>query len=440
MIALGIIATGCIFTGTNPSYTSHELKHHATASKAKFIISEPDILGNISSVAKILSLPLFILNANGSSGFPSWRTLLNYDEEDWVRFDSQQKSQTTTAMLLFSSGTTGLPKPAILSNYNLIAQHTLAFEHQPPPYLRKRLVPLPLFHAATAPSTITGALRSGHPNYIMARFEPTLYLQNVQRFSITDLVLVPPMVVSLVNLPSPATAKSKAEQLKSVRFAAAGAAPLDKEMQARLQALLPHDAPFTQVWAMTETSCFASAFPWPENDNTGSVGRFLPGLDVKLVDDDGKEIEAYDKPGELCIRGPTVIRGYLDNPQANARDFDTDGYFHTGDILYCDGETKLWYIIDRKKELIKVRGFQVAPAEIEGVLLEYEAVLDVAVIGVKVGRDEEVPRAYVVLKPGMEGVSEQSIKSFTGTRLAGYKRLDGGEWLRVFKCNGTELY
>lgn len=217
------------------------------------------------------------------------------------------------------------------------------------------------------------------------------------------------------------------KSLLSIRQAIAGAAPLSAETQARLQALLPKDSPFTQIWAMTETSCIASYFYPPENDDTGSVGRFMPSLDVKLVDVDDSDVEVgpYDTRGELCIRGPSVIRGYLDNPTANAESWDNDGFFHTGDIAICDGETKLWYIVDRKKELIKVRGFQCAPAEIEGVLLQNPAVGDVAVIGVDGGASGELPRAFVVKRKGVE-LSEGDVKGWVKERLAGYKQLEGG--------------
>lgn len=100
---------------------------------------------------------------------------------------------------------------------------------------------------------------------------------------------------------------------------------------------------------MTETSCVATRFPYPETDTTGSIGKPIPNVDLKLVDDDGKDVSEYDLRGEICIRGPTVVKGYFENPEANARDWDEDGFFHTGDIGYVDGKTKLWYIVDRKK-------------------------------------------------------------------------------------------
>lgn len=130
------------------------------------------------------------------------------------------------------------------------------------------------------------------------------------------------------------------------------------------------------------------------------------------------------------MRGPTIIKGYFNNAAANAASYDSNGYFKTGDILYCDGATKLWYIVDRKKELIKVRGFQVAPPEVEGVLLEHEGIVDCAVIGVKNGQagggEEELVRAYVVRRQGGRKVREEEVKAWVKGRLASYKALTGG--------------
>ena len=142
---------------------------------------------------------------------------------------------------------------------------------------------------------------------------------------------------------------NKNYSLKSIKIGASGVAPLDKLPQARLQALLSKEATFGQVWGMTETSCIATRFPYPEHDITGSVGRPLPNLDLKLVDDNGKDISGYNVRGELCVRGPTVVRGYFENPEANARDWDEDNFFHTGDIAYIEEGTDRWYIVDRKK-------------------------------------------------------------------------------------------
>ena len=284
-----------------------------------------------------------------------------------------------------------------------------------------------MFHAAIAPYTHTTTLRSGRESYIMRRFALPDFLNYSEQFRITNMVLVPPMVVAILNVAKD-NERFVRRCLSTVKAVVGGAAPLDAETQNRLQAFLPEGSAFTQLWAMSETSCIASYFYYPESDNTGSVGRFMPNIDVKLVDsesDDGVEVGPYDVRGELCVRGPTVIKGYLDNPEANKRDWDADGYFHTGDIVYCDSKTKLWYVVDRKKELIKVRGFQVAPNEIEGVLLSHPRIKDVAVIGVDRGEKGELPRAYVVTAPG-QSLREEEVRSWVGERLARYKQLEGG--------------
>jgi acyl-CoA synthetase (AMP-forming)/AMP-acid ligase II len=254
------------------------------------------------------------------------------------------------------------------------------------------------------------------------------FLRYMEQFKVTSMIIVPPQVVAMVNAAKDDEAFVR-KCLRYVHNAVGGAAPLDAETQGKLQALMPKGSAFTQLWAMTETTCIASYFYHPEQNLTASVGQFVPNIDVKLVnpdpDSDGEEVGPYDVRGELCVRGPTVIRGYLDNPEANARDWDNEGYFRTGDILYCDSKTKLWYVVDRRKELIKVRGFQVAPNEIEGVLLAQPDIRDAAVIGITEGKAGELPRGYVVTKPGAK-LTEKEVNNWVGARLARYKQLEAG--------------
>jgi 4-coumarate--CoA ligase len=239
--------------------------------------------------------------------------------------------------------------------------------------------------------------------------------------NITDLTLIPPQVISLLEHPIPTP--QKRELLKSVRLAYGGAAPLDAVTQSKFQDLMPEGSPFTQVMGMTETSCFASLLPYPEDYDTGSVGRSLSNLDVKLLDDNGKEPQDYSRPGELAIRGPSITEGYVGVPRE--RDFDAEGYLRTGDILYRDRTSGLWYIVDRKKETIKVRGFQVAPKELEGVLLEYAGIADAAVISVQGPGGDERPRAYVVKMEDVS-VNKTDVEKWIEGKLARYKWLSGG--------------
>lgn len=262
----------------------------------------------------------------------------------------------------------------------------------------------------------------------MRRFELESWMRNIEKFQITEANMVPPMVIQVINSPL-----TKKYSLKSIRNSWVGAAPLAAEPQARYKALLRSDTPFNQVWDMSETSCIATMVQYPEHDPTGSVGRFLPNHDAKLVDDEGLDITDYDIAGELCVRGALIVKGYFNNPEANRLAWDVDGYFHTGDIAMRRKDNGLWYIVDRKKELIKVRGFQVAPAELEGVLLSHPSISDAAVIGVSAGgvnasageQGTEMPRAYIVVKGGNR-MSEADVQTYMRERLAGYKQLVGG--------------
>ncbi|KAL3417885.1 4-coumarate-CoA ligase 2 [Phlyctema vagabunda] len=438
MVVLGILGAGMAFTGTNPSYTEFEFVHHLKMSKASFIITEPEMLPQALGAASACGIStsnirIFdVLKQAVPDGFQSWEELFTHGEEDWVRFDDEKTSRNTTAGRLFSSGTTGLPKAAVISHYNLIAQHTIVHEAIQKPYAIRRLLTLPMFHAACIPVAHTTALRMGDASYVMRRFELESFLGNIEKYSISELTIVPPIAVAIIM--SPLTPKYS---LRSVRYANCGAAPLSKETQARFQSLLSKGAPFTQVWGMTETCCIGFMFHFNEHDDTGSVGRMLPNLDAKIIDDDGNDITAYDTRGELCVRGPTVIPQYFENPAANESSFDADGFLKTGDIVYCTAASKKWYIVDRKKELIKVRGFQVAPPEIEGVLLSHPLIIDAAVIGVRKNKAEDVmsgengeefPRAYVVKRPDPESreLDEQSVRMWCAHKLARYKDLTGG--------------
>lgn len=187
---------------------------------------------------------------------------------------------------------------------------------------------LPMFHAATAPLAHYSPLRTGDKIYTVKRFELESYLAMVQKHEITEGAFVPPMVHMIISSPL-----MEKYSLKSIRLGHTGAAPLDPGSQARLKKFLRDDTTLTQVWGMTETSCTCSMTPWTEgHETTGSVGKMLPNTDAKLVDDDGKDVSEDGVQGELCVRGPLVVKGYYKNPEANKRDWDEEGFFHTGDV------------------------------------------------------------------------------------------------------------
>ncbi|KAJ5934087.1 hypothetical protein N7466_003634 [Penicillium verhagenii] len=420
ILVLAIIGAGGIFTGSNPAYTPNELAHHVKAAECKFLISEPEILHNLLTAAKKVGIQkenVWIFDNVEQAvppGHKSWKALMDHGEEDWVRFNDLRIAETTTAARLFSSGTTGLPKAAMITHYNLIAQHELVIGLHPRDFQISRIIAVPVFHASAAPVTHISTLKAGQQAYMMRRFDLEQYLVSVEKYNITDLAMVPPIVIAILMAPI----SQKRPFLKKVRAAACGAAPLDKDVQARFRSMIGDGSPFVQVWGMTETSCVATMFPYPEHDDTG------------LIDDEGRNISAYGVRGELCVRGSTVTPGYYKNPEANADSFDSEGWYKTGDIAYCDEATRKWYIVDRKKELIKVRGFQVAPPELEAVLLSHPQIIDAAVIGITIPEvdNTELPRAYIVRRPGSAGeeLTEQDVQKFVLERLARFKALTGG--------------
>lgn len=435
MLALAIIGTGGVMAGCNPGYTPFELTHHIKITSATWIITEPEILPTVLSAAKATSIPtsqIIIFHPLPSQtcppGYTSWLSLLNQGTAAWTRFSSYQTSKTTTAARFTSSGTSGLPKATINTHLNLIAQHEYNFSpqfyHSPSP--RIHLWSLPMFHAAVAPRALTSAWKCGETAYIMRRFETDTFARHIPRFGVTDLFGVPPMFVALIMHGPVARGEIP---LRSVTSGAVGAAPLTKETQARVTALLAPRAVFTQVWGMTESNCLASRFECGEGDETGSVGRLCPGMVGKIVDvETGEEIREFGRRGEACVKGETIIPGYYNSEEATRKSWDLDGFYHSGDVLYVDGDTGKLYIVDRVKELIKVRAFQVAPPEVEGVLLDMEGLVDAAVIGVKdVDGEGEVCRAYVIKRPGWEDrVTETDVRDWVKGRLAKYKHLDGG--------------
>lgn len=249
ILFLGTIGAGGIFAGTNPAYTPYELSHHIRAAKVKYLITEPEMLGAITEAADQCGIPtsnILVFNILGQyipEGFRSWETLLQHGEADWVRFDDLERAKTTQAARLFSSGTTGLPKAAITSHYNLIAEHELVYGQGKRDYRVRRLMSLPFFHAAAFPVAHTTILKAGHVAYVMRRFHLETFLQNIGTYEITDIGMAPPMVVQIIMSPL-----SQRYSLKSLRAVQCGAAPLGKDPQKRFAMLMGDNAPFTQAW------------------------------------------------------------------------------------------------------------------------------------------------------------------------------------------------
>lgn len=267
----------------------------------------------------------------------------------------------------------------------------------------------------------------GVPVYVMPSFDFPRMLAHIKTFRITKLFTVPPILILISKHPL-----ARRADLSSIDMIACGAAPLSKDTRREINSMLPQGRSVAkQGWGMTEATCMA--FSWdPTRPSNASVGELVANCQAKLVQlETGVEITEANKPGELWLTGPTIMRGYWRNPTATAEVFVTDEngtqWLRTGDVAYVEefAPGALFHVVDRVKELIKVKGFQVAPAELEALLLERSDVADAAVIGVAID-GEEVPRAYIVKTPNSEHTTEDDIASWLASRVARHKRLAGG--------------
>jgi acyl-coenzyme A synthetase/AMP-(fatty) acid ligase len=314
-----------------------------------------------------------------------------------------------------TSGTSGLPKAAVLSHYAMVCQH-LGIEPNPS-YEVKRLLTLPFFHIFAALFVHILPIRNGQSLYVFPRFQLEQYVEGISKYRITDALMAPPMVHVLNHSSLPL-----AQMLQTIRYVGVGGAPIDASAMQKFQDKLHPAATLSQVWGMTEIGA-AMLHRYPHKGYLASVGRPLLGYEMRLLDAFGNIITADHKPGDLQVRYAGMMTGYKDQEP-----IPSGSWYSTGDIMYrIDGR---YHVVGRSKELIKVNGFQVAPAELEATLLTHPCIIEAAVIGrLRADGVTEVPRAFVVrMSDGgrCSRLTAEEIYAFVAQRLASYKRLDGG--------------
>ncbi|KAL2869275.1 acyl--CoA ligase [Aspergillus lucknowensis] len=441
VVFLGLIMAGGIFTGANPTYVARELAFQLQNSGAIYLLCAEDSLDTGIEAAKLAGLSqdkVFVFNnaifdgkGEAKKGCRYWGELVTSVEEGtgfaWEELSTPEKANTTLA-LNYSSGTTGRPKGVEISHKNYVAnmlQYNYLF-YLNPDWKEKSerarwLCFLPMYHAMAQNIFIAAALNRGVPVYIMPRFDFIKMLEYTEKFRITDYIIVPPVVVALAKHPA---VKSGKYDLSSVEAVGSGAAPLGREVCEEVEALWPPGRiNIKQGWGMTETTCSILGWNPSEKSYSASVGELNANCEAKIMAEDGVTELGRDQRGELWVRGQNIMKGYWRNPQATKETKTEDGWLKTGDIAYVDNDGK-FHVVDRKKELIKVKGNQVAPAELEAILLEHPAVADAAVIGVPLDNDES-PRAYIVLKPGKSATAGDIIKFMDG-KVSRIKRITGG--------------
>jgi acyl-CoA synthetase (AMP-forming)/AMP-acid ligase II len=403
----GVATAGGVNTTLNPTYTADEIAFQLNDSKARLLITIPPLVGKAQEAAAKSKVEEIIVFGEAEGAVP-FASLLVDGKAPEVRIDPAKD----LVALPYSSGTTGFSKGVMLTHRNLVAnlvQTSACLEISED---EKFMAFLPFFHIYGMTVIMNQGLYHGVTLVSMPRFELEPCLQAVQDYKVTRFFLVPPIVVLLAKHPA-----IDKYDLSSVTRAFSGAAPLDAETAQAASDRI--GCRLSQGYGLTETSPVSHIVADNETPVPGSVGSTVPNTECKIVDvATGKEL-GRNEDGEIWIRGPQVMKGYLNNEEATRNSIDADGFFHTGDIGHINDHDQ-YFIVDRLKELIKYKGFQVAPAELEALLLSHPNIGDVAVIGVLDEEGEEVPKAFVVLK---EPTSPEEIMEFVAARVAPHKKI-----------------
>ncbi|KSU56406.1 AMP-binding protein [Microbacterium enclense] len=420
----GILRLGATITTINSLYTAHEIENQLRDAAATWLVTVSPLLPQALEAARAVGIPdERVIVLDGVEGHPDLRALLG---EGRTPPEVTIDPATHVAVLPYSSGTTGVPKGVMLSHRNLVAN-----VHQCRPVIEigaddRVLAVLPFFHIYGMTVLLNLALRQRATLVTMPRFDLMEFLRVIQDHRCTFLFIAPPIAVALAKHPA-------VEQfdLSSVHSVFSGAAPLDGETAETAGRRI--GARFFQGYGMSELSPVSHAIPAEGGMPVSSVGVLIPNCDAKLVDPEtGAELEEHGDdgltaPGEIWVRGPNVMLGYLNRPDATAETLDADGFLHTGDIgvHHVDG---YFTIVDRLKELIKYHGYQIAPAELEALLLSHPKIQDAAVIGVRGDDGEEIPKAFVVAAPDA-GLSAEDVMAFVAGQVAPHKKVRRVEFI-----------
>ena len=409
-IAFHAVATlGGIVTPINPLYTKHEIAPQLKDCGARFLVTAPACVEKTREAAAEAGIEeLFVFGSGpGATSFDS--LLIDNGRAEQVEIDPKED----LVVLPYSSGTTGLPKGVMLTHYNLVANirqmEGLCYFAE----TDTLICVLPLFHIYGLMVVLNMGLYNGVSIVLMPRFDLESFLKAVQDYEVSLAHLVPPIILSLSK--NPIVDNYRLPRLHTIF---SGAAPLGEELTRACMDRLGCN--IRQGYGMTETSPVTHSSPAPPmTSKFGSVGVPAPNTECKVVDLETGEALGPGQRGEVCARGPQIMKGYLNRPDATAQTIDSEGWLHTGDIGYFD-EDGHFFIVDRAKELIKYKGLQVPPAELEAVLLSHPCIADAAVIPYPDDEAGEVPKGIVVLR---EPVQAEEVLQFVAERVAPHKRI-----------------
>ncbi|MDQ0615579.1 acyl-CoA synthetase (AMP-forming)/AMP-acid ligase II [Microbacterium sp. W4I4] len=422
----GILRAGATATTINSLYTPEEITSQLRDAEATWLVTVSPLLPGAAAAAAELGIADdHVIVLDGAEGHPSLRDLLG---EGHAAPDVTFDPATHLAVLPYSSGTTGRPKGVMLTHRNLIANVA-----QSRPMLTltaedRVLAVLPFFHIYGMTVLLNLALRQRAALVTMPKFDLPEFLRIIGEYRTSWLFIAPPIAVALAKHPI-----VDQYDLSAVQVIFSGAAPLDATLAEAVAARL--GCVVTQGYGMTETSPVTHATPVQRPDvDRAAVGPLLPNTEARIVDPDSAvdvEVPAHGQsaPGELWIRGPQVMVGYLNRPEATAEMLDADGWLRTGDMatVTADG---IFRIVDRLKELIKYKGYQVAPAILEAVLLEHPQIADAAVIGANDEDGQEVPKAFVVRQADAD-LSADEVMAFVASHVAPHEKVRQVEFIDV---------
>ncbi len=412
----GILRAGATATTINALYTAEEIEKQLRDSAAIMLITVSPLLQPALAAARAVGIERVIV-MDGAEGHESLRDLL---AEGAPAPALLIDPATHVAVLPYSSGTTGLPKGVVLTHRNLVANVAQSLDQLTLEPSDRVMAVLPFFHIYGMTVLLNLALRARSSLVTMPRFDLPEFLRIIQDQKVTWVFIAPPIAVALAKHPIVDNF-----DLSSVKVVFSGAAPLDGELGHAVASRL--NCIVRQGYGMSEMSPVSHAIPVERDDiPLETVGLTIPNMECKIVDPEtGSEIEVPSEgvsaAGELWCKGPNIMVGYLHNDEATREVLDAEGWLRTGDIATVSAEGYV-RVIDRLKELIKYKGYQVAPAELEALLLSNPEIADAAVLGVRDDEGEEVPKAFIVRQPGAE-ITAEAVMAFVAEHVAPYKKV-----------------
>jgi len=402
---------GGIVTTVNPLYTVEELAFQLDDTKAKYLVTVPTFVEKAVEAARQSRVEEVFAFGDAQGATPFASLLEGDGQVPEVAIDPRRD----ICVMPYSSGTSGRPKGVLLTHRNLVAitMQIVGTGIRSVDQDARVLALLPFYHIYGMVVLMNYPLYFGALAVTMPRFDLEQFLKITQDNRVTHLYLVPPIVIALAKHPL-----VDQYDLSSVRLINSGAAPLDEGIQKQCAQRV--GCMVGQGYGMTETSLAISvSTDDPSMVRAGSSGRLLPNMEAKILDiASGAELGRNER-GEIVVRGPNVMCGYLNDRDATARTLDEDGWLRTGDIGYVDDDG-YFFVLDRAKELIKYKGFQVAPAELEALLLANPAIADAAVIGSPDDEAGEIPKAFVVTK---SSITSEEIMAYVASRVAPHKKI-----------------